>query len=359
MGQRANLVLVKNGCYRLFYSHWCANTLPRDLFWGPEHAVKFIQIQREMDKSDWLDEVWAEGAAVVDLDKRVLLLFGGEDICFDIPLRRVYLESLARIWNTWTVNWAHEGIASVADYVGFPRASVLGSRKEPPVCSLVPLEGYLPDTVASIRWSAEQLSFYPLADDPDVYLLSGVSLLKADGADRGVAEFLMNELDEGRESFPTGGFHIDVPARTVDFWTARSRASVASEVAELWPDWSVRWHRDSFEVQVDCASGRLRFPPRSPNLLKRQLAEMLLCDFASNGPRTVMEMANHDCHPGATVEINPLALRDDRLEIPMNVRRKIVESVVRPTSDIGDKRNALFSMFAKLARFFSRRSNTV
>src|SRR3974377_1344796 len=110
MGQRANLVLVENGSHQLFYSHWCANTLPRDLFWGPEHAVAFVRMQREGDESGWLDEVWAGGGAVVDIDKQTLLLFGGEDILYDVPLRRVYLECLARAWNTWTVQWAHEGI---------------------------------------------------------------------------------------------------------------------------------------------------------------------------------------------------------------------------------------------------------
>lgn len=77
MGQRANLILVEGREYQLFYSHWCANTLPRDLFWGPEHAVAFIRIQRAVDDSGWLDEVWAEGGAVVDLDRKHFLLYGG------------------------------------------------------------------------------------------------------------------------------------------------------------------------------------------------------------------------------------------------------------------------------------------
>lgn len=51
MGQRPNLILVEGREYRLFYSHWCANTLPRDLFWGPEHAAAFIRIQRAVDDS--------------------------------------------------------------------------------------------------------------------------------------------------------------------------------------------------------------------------------------------------------------------------------------------------------------------
>ena len=96
MGQRANLVLVEDGKYQLFYSHWCANTLPRDLFWGPEHAVAFIRLQRAVDESGWLDDVWAEGGALLDLDRKRCLLYGGEDILYDVPLRRIISNCLAR-----------------------------------------------------------------------------------------------------------------------------------------------------------------------------------------------------------------------------------------------------------------------
>ena len=47
MGQRANLIIVQYGQYKLFYSHWAANTLTRDLFWSPEFATAFIQMQKK------------------------------------------------------------------------------------------------------------------------------------------------------------------------------------------------------------------------------------------------------------------------------------------------------------------------
>jgi hypothetical protein len=353
MGQRANLLIVENGRYRLFYSHWCANTLPTDLFWGPDYAVKFIQMQQEGDQSDWLDEVWAEGAAVVDLDKKAFLLFGGEDIDCDVPLRRVYLECLARVWRPWTVEWAYEGIASIADYVAYPRANVLSSQECRTICSLVPFENDLPSTVASIQWPAKPLMFYPLGRSLDGYLLSGESLLKANGADRGVGQLLMNELDERQEAFPTGGFHIDVPSRTVEFWMARSRPSLLPQLAERWPGWSLHWHRDSYEFQVERANGLLRFPPRSPESLKKKLSEILLHDVAASGPETLLQMAEHDRAQGKTVEINPWALRDDRLEIPGDVRRKIVATAIAETPDGPKKRNIIFSMLAKLSRLSS------
>lgn len=60
MGQRANLIIIRNNTYE-YYSHWCANTLPVDLFWGEVYAVKFVEMQTLVDESGWLDSVWAEG----------------------------------------------------------------------------------------------------------------------------------------------------------------------------------------------------------------------------------------------------------------------------------------------------------
>ena len=94
MGQRAVLIIAENEKYEIYYDHWCANTLDSYLFWGPEEAVSFIR-KHDPEKGYWLNDVWCEGAVLVDLDKKKLLFFGGEDIIYEIPLGRGYLELLA------------------------------------------------------------------------------------------------------------------------------------------------------------------------------------------------------------------------------------------------------------------------
>jgi len=105
MGQRANFAIGNASSYKLFYNHWCANTLPFELFWGPEHAHDFISRQKVVDNdTGWLDTIWAEGGAVLDLSTKTLLLYGGEDLLYDVPLRRAFLKLLKTSWSGWTIN---------------------------------------------------------------------------------------------------------------------------------------------------------------------------------------------------------------------------------------------------------------
>src|SRR6187431_409034 len=46
VGQRANLVVVTAQGVELYYTHWGANVLDRELFWGPVHATAFARAQR-------------------------------------------------------------------------------------------------------------------------------------------------------------------------------------------------------------------------------------------------------------------------------------------------------------------------
>ncbi|MCE5268252.1 MAG: hypothetical protein LLG00_10245 [Planctomycetaceae bacterium] len=328
MGQRANLVIVENGDYRLYYSHWCANTLPRDLFWGPDYAIAFIQAQRELNKSDWLDDVWAEGAAVVDRDKNVLLFYGGEDVLFDVPLRRVYLQMLARVWRAWEVRWAYEGIADIADYVGYPRERVLSEREVKPVCSLSPpSKREWTDLVASFTTAEGDIRLYPLAGSVESYLDSGPALVGECERHEAFDALPLNEwLDETFSGFPTGGVHIDVGSKTVDFWIADIATDVQHRISHRWPEWTVRWHRDAFERQLALTREAIRLPNRPERVLTKDVTEMLLMDDSGSRVDSVLDAAftNLDGATGAVVEINPWSLRDDRLEIPLETRRRIV-----------------------------------
>ncbi len=177
MGHRADLILVEGREYQLFCSHWRGEHAALGFVLGIyAYAAAFIRLQRPVDVSGWLDEVWAEGGALLDLDEKHLLLFGGEDLLYDVPLRRVYLELLAQVWKGWTVRWAYEGIADLADYVGYPRDRGLTKEAQhsTEVALTPPAEMDWADLVASVRFDDDGPSAcFPLMGDVASYLSSG------------------------------------------------------------------------------------------------------------------------------------------------------------------------------------------
>ncbi len=327
MGQRANLIIVENRGYAIYYSHWCANTITRDLFWGPENAIDFVRAQRAVDESGWLDDVWAEGAAVVDCDGQILVLYGGDDVLYDVPLRRVYLEMLRRVWRGWEVRWAYEGIVEIADYVGYPRVNVLSAEKgtsNNSVASLSPPEQRKwTDLVGSYCGADGRLQLFPLVGEVERYLLAGPRLQVRLQCSKALDCVPLDEWTE--DSFPIGGFHIDSTTKRIDYWTANDVPDIPRRVSEMWLGWNVIWHRDQYECQLDVTAGRLRFPERSTTSLKRRLKEMLLCDYGRSPVESILDLTEKKVrNEGKDVQINPWALRDDRRELDAAERQRIV-----------------------------------
>ena len=323
MGHRANLVIVKNGRYDLFYSHWAANTLPQDLFWGPDLATAFIQIQRQADESDWLDDVWAEGGAVLDQDHRTLVLFGGDDLAFDVPLRRLYLELLGKVWKGWHIRWAHEGIVDIAEYLGYPRNKVLSTKSQPSwQCTLSPpQEESWTDIVGSVA-SVAGLRLFPLAGDVRSYLSCGPQLAEVGQTASGLQQFDFSDKNRG---FPTGGFHLDLTRKKVEYWVANPEPNLFQQLTGAWPDWSVTTHRDSFEFQLERVGPALQFPVPSRTALLDRVREILMWEPQKSPVETLLSLTDCNLPEVKEVEINPYALRDDRITLSRNDKEVILE----------------------------------
>src|SRR5262245_61366966 len=117
MGHRANYVVRDGGRVELYYSHWGALQLLRDVFWGEDIAVPMMRECRGAEHL--MDEVWCEGAALVDRDARRLLLFGVEVPGDD---RVAFLELFPLTWPGWSVEYATGGICQIAEAVGLSAA---------------------------------------------------------------------------------------------------------------------------------------------------------------------------------------------------------------------------------------------
>ncbi len=325
MGQRANLIVVTASKAEIYYTHWRANCLDRDLFWGPEHALAFIRQQRsEAEGAELLDEVWAEGGAILDTAKRLLLWWGGECILHEVPRRRLFLDLMARVWKGWEVRWAYEGIADMANYLSVPRERVLRSdplgEGEPDLSP--PQERGWVDSVLAVRGLDSALKLFPLAGDVEDRLWDCDRLLsvvaKIDGHPR-------LDMGEWTKEFPTSGAYVDASRRAVNLWTAADMPALEPRLQASNPSWSIEWNRDRFETQLEWCAGDLVMPLVDPEALLEQLRETLL---AAPFDRTDLILDVAAKLDAEVSDVNPFALRDNPLPVDADQRVRVLDEAI-------------------------------
>jgi hypothetical protein len=96
----------------------------------------------------------------------------------------------------------------------------------------------------------------------------------------------------------------------------------------VWSGWTINWQRDAFEFQLATGNGHLRFPMRSETWLTEQITARLLFDKPRSSVDFVLKVAEKHHEEGNDLQINPVALRDDYLDIPIEERRRIVETAL-------------------------------
>jgi hypothetical protein len=325
MGQRANLIIVQNNSYDLYYSHWCANTLPTDLFWGPQYAIAFIEMQTKVDESGWLNDVWAEGGVVLDLGKKKLLFYGGEDILYDVSLRRLLISLMQITWHGWEIKWANEGITDLASYVGYPIENVL-TEHEIRTIDLVlapPEEKDWVDTVASVRFSDDEVLLFPLYDGFKV-LSIGPRMVEKINKSYGYRQI---RLSEWTHNFPLGGFHINIPDKRVEFWHSDAMPNIFQHLSSAWSDWTVLDNESNYESQASSTNGQLEFQTIDSNRLLVELRTLLLKE-SPNPLDALSYIVKLNEEAGKTVEINPNAMRNGSYTLPWSVREEILDYAI-------------------------------
>jgi hypothetical protein len=297
VGHRANLVVVRDGKWRLYYDHWCANRLDADLFWGPELAQRFIEQCR--DDLGWLDDVWCEGAALLDLDKRVLLFFGGEDIKYDLLPRRALLALMSINWPDWEIRWAHEHIVSLARYLDLDPAPFITDRSCDGDSKFAILQEYPEDntTLLTLTRAGETIAFR-VAGGIEV-LAQGAKTL--DDLDPACAMSVLRW--EG--GFPSDGAHLDFDHKSLSFWSSSPIASPAS-VQTGWPGWTANWLRDDVESHLARAGLDIQLPYRPLAELQGEIIESLRRSHhheGSNPARKLLKTMGEDAKLNPATDI--------------------------------------------------------
>lgn len=125
MSVRGNAFVVLNGQVTLWYDKWAAEDLPRRLNAGP--ALFLDRLYGWSLDDAPMNDVWCEGAALIDIDRRRLRWFGGSSINRRPWGRRVVSALLPLVWRGWSVAFECEGQSGlVRDMVALGLPIALG-----------------------------------------------------------------------------------------------------------------------------------------------------------------------------------------------------------------------------------------
>jgi hypothetical protein len=303
MGQRANFVLVDDAGWRLYYDHWAANRMCSVLVAGPEAATRFITAQRLCAQDEWLDDVWAEGGAVVDHPSRRLAFFGDEWM-LELPAKRAFMRLLPLTWPGWDVRWAYDGLGDLAANVSVDRSVVraLGDRSMPDDLQPTPLAEW-PCHLVTVRDESGRLTVYPFGWAEDHGAWQGPGLL-----DRLPAGGL---TQVNLPVIPDSGLHVDVRSRTAGAWSIDVVPGLLPALPDLWPGWQVEFWEDHYEEQARHCGDAVTFPALDLTAALDKLLTSIASRFGKDPVPDMLALAYRPdpatgAVPDAKVELNPL-----------------------------------------------------
>lgn len=332
MGSRANFVLVEGGRHRLFYSHWGAMTIPEDFFWGPEIAGEYVRAHDPAH--EWLDDKWAEGGVLIDMDHHVLLLYGGQSLEGQPLLTRTYCRLLLWTWPGWKIRWAHEGVSAPAEHAGVRIGTASAGTKISLFGRLDSLirrattwpkfhlsDPDLPnpwlDTVMSVKWPDGAVHIYPICEGFDRVALLGPQVVRRLRRSRGLNELVLPIM-------PDWGAHLDPQTLSMDFWTGRCDPQSRRRAGEAWKGWSLKWHRDAFEMQTALTGEKLSFPVESEDSRLDQIAALLLGKEMGHPLEALKHLPGIQSGSN-TISVSAPALRHPRPGISRETKEGILE----------------------------------
>jgi hypothetical protein len=247
VGNRANIVIVEDEDWQLYYSHWAGCRILDALIAGPDFALRYARSLRLCAKDDWVDPAWADGGAVLDLDRRRLLFFGDE-LMVNMPERRAMMSVLAAVWRDYAIGWAYDGVAELAGYVG-AKVPICNWDKQPTL-RLADSRNTLCHMV-SVVGADGRIRLWPLWWHLSKAWHGPALLDRLPG--RGVRRVKLGKV-------PEGGVHIDVPRKMLGAWQTADTVGIFQALPRLWNGWRVECWEDRFEEQAIRCQGALQVP---------------------------------------------------------------------------------------------------
>lgn len=316
MGMRANYVLVQGGEWRLFYSHWAATTIHLDVVGGAEAATRFVAGQSEQarDRTGWLDDVWCEGAALVDHDRKVLVFFTGHLDGYANQLAA--LAVLRRTWPGWQVRWAYDGLGDVVAHLGLDRATVRAGDQEP---NLTAAEGGFLECVLTVK-DAGGVTAYALDSGED-----GTDLL--DLGPEALASLPPKARATSVDYTPNCGVHLDLLEQQAGFWTSRTMAGAFERAPANWPGWTWTFWENRSEEQLQRSENAITWPPPDVKGALESLARQVESHANDDPLKTARGFVERMEQEDKNVEVSPYFY--EHTNVPLTpAERETVQAVI-------------------------------
>lgn len=253
MGDRANFVVVDGrGLHGPYVDKYGAVRLDVTLLAGPERVLARAGA---FGPGYWLDDVMCQGAALVDVTRRVLLFFLTDGPSTDPRTRDAMFALLQEAWPGWELRWCWDGNADLRRYLGLdPEAVRDRAARYWPASPIAEDREIAPEEpmLAVVTIGSQRCHLLPTADDHPV--CEGPGLI-----DRLAAATDFTSCEVAAEA----GLHLDPERRTVGWWTL-ANCPRADEIPARWPGWEVTFWRDDRTRHLSAAPGVFALPPVDP-----------------------------------------------------------------------------------------------
>ena len=329
MGHRANLIIIENGEKKVFYDHWIAINLDRTLFWDFTFALEYFKAQENADESMWLDELFAEAGAVIDVDKKYLLWFAGGDVGRFVSYRQKFLELQQKIWEGWKIEWASRGVVDMAEYVGYPKENVLNDFQWKGENKRFKMPKAKRDVDGIGCWidAAGDVKLYPYNwHHGKDYLELGTEIFDVL---QNVKSFPELDLAKWKCKFPKCGFVIDEKKQIVEFWEAMPCADTVNRLKAAWDEWEIIWHEDNYQFQLDRLNGKLIFPTTSEQIIVQQIEERMMTPGIDDPLNIVIGLMNALNNDGFDVKAGSGTFKSKLIEFPLEERIAIWKEITK------------------------------
>ena len=276
MGSRASVVVIDGGKIHTYYDEWAAQDLDALMFWGIDTTLEELSVWdvETWDIRDWngdglLSNVWAEGGCCIDLDKRHLLIYGGDPCGCDMPYIETYLKLMRYSWPGWTVEWSWGEMTQIAAYAGATGEALEEiDCKDAYILSTVSLDPHVEQYF--VEPDSLDMAFSTLSVMKDGKLLAGFTdetnpenLLWLDTGIEDVIGCLKAErLLYDRDRFLWGGVHLDCDAHGIWLWRSCD-SHVDIELPDRWKGWMLHDCKHDFRRFYESIPSFVEFVPRT------------------------------------------------------------------------------------------------